>query len=188
MPPVLDVSNKSYNDKIDYLYKFYETEIMDRNKRPKLFNKFIYIDCNLRIKRKTEKFWHLITLGQKELFEILPCNNDISSTLCNANCIHGKKQIITSDGEIRNICFYRAIRINWINEIIKLANKNDSNIKIWLKPGPDNKLHIRLQESITDYILIFKEKPKYYYFITAYPVFYRGAKINFDNDYLKYKI
>ena len=51
--------------------------------------------------------------------------------ICKMNCQTNKKSVTLKNGKCRNICIYRACRIKWITEIIKLANKNDKNIKIW---------------------------------------------------------
>lgn len=167
---------ENYDEIIEYIYSIFKEDLMDRENREKLSGEFIFIDCTKWIINKPEMFWHLISLSELETFNIFPCNNDSSYNSCNENCIVKNKQILLLNGQKRNICYYRAIRIKWINEIIHLANQNDSRIKKWIM---DDKLHIRFSEGETDYILIFKDNSNnknHYYLITAFPVFYINSK------------
>lgn len=193
------ISIDSYNNTdeiINHLYEIFKVELMNKHKRPTLFGKFIYISCNNWIKGKAEMFWHLISLADDESFNIFPCNNCVSQTKCPENCISPTLTIDLPDGKTRNTCLYRGIRINWIKQIIDLTNKNDSNIKFWVKPrivqGVTRKqLHIRFQHETVDYLLIFEEKYEngvlsHYYFVTAFPVFYINKKHQYQEDYQTY--
>lgn len=123
-PPKIDIEGINNIDEIiDNAYEIYKSQLMDRENRIKLFGKFIYIDCKSWINRKAEMFWHLSSLSENEQFNILPCTNDSASVVCNENCITNLYKVILSNGEKRNLCIYRSIRINWIREVIDLANK-----------------------------------------------------------------
>ena len=180
-----EVLCNSLNAAIELIYDVYKKELMDKNKRPKLFGKFIYLDCNSLINNKAEVFWHLISLSTKEKFNILPCNNDKSYVLCKGNCLTEDNQIHLKKGEKRNLCLYRAIRINWISNIIAFANQGSNYIEKWVK---NNRLYIRYQHNEIDYIVVLANKKKNYFFVSAYPVFYIKSKKNYSNDYELYKI
>lgn len=185
LSPIIDISRYSdFNDINDFLYGHFSKNIMDRTKRNKLFNKFIFIDFSNWIDYKAEMYWHMISLSENERFNILPCNNDTSNIYCNDNCINRCHQVILSNGQKRNICIYRAIRIEWLNDIINLANNNDENIKIWEK---DNKLYIRYEHETVDYAVVLEKQKNKYRLLSMFPVFYINKKVEFNTDYKKYK-
>lgn len=181
----------------DYIYDFFKRNLMNSSYRKKLHGKFIYMNCNQWINYKNEVFWHISSLNENEKFNILPCNNCLSSEKCPLNCISPTRKVIMKNKETRNICLYRAIRINWINEIIELANNGDESIKTWNKKilgkGKNKQQYfVRFTHEAVDYILLFEEKYKngileYYYFITAFPIFYINSKRKYDEDYLAYQ-
>lgn len=194
--PILLEAGLSFNENIDLLYTYFRENIMDKRRRNKLFDKFIYVDCNNWIDRKSELFWHLVSLHEKEKFNILPCNNCQSSTFCpNINCLNSGKSIKLSNNQKRNICLYRGIRISWINKIIELANQDDEDIMLWKENVNGKKLnkkvYIRFKHQGADYIVLLEERYRRgevhdYYFITAFPVFYINKKDTFDQKYLDY--
>lgn len=184
LSPVIDLKNcTSLNHIIELTYDNFKNNIMSKNTRPLLFDRFIFISFDKWIDNKAEMFWHIISLGEDEKFNILPCNNDISSLFRTDNCINRKYRIKMSDGKIRYICLYRAIRINWFNDIINLANNNDKNIKSWEK---DNNLYLRFQHEMVDYVVIFQIQKNCYRLLSMYPVFYISTKKEFTTDYIKY--
>lgn len=183
LPPTISFDEHNIDTAIENIYDTYKNELMDKSKRPRLFGKFIYIDCGSWIENKPEMFWHLISLSETEKFNILPCNNDKSMILCKGNCLTGTNQIILKNGKKRNLCFYRATRINWICKVIEFANDGYNNIEKWIR---DNRIYIRFQQNEIDYILIFDIRKSYYYFVSAFPVFYINSKRNYCNDYNNY--
>lgn len=186
LTPPIDINTFStIEETIEYVYLEYKATIMDRVNRPQLFGKDIFVNCKNWINYKAEMFWHLSSLSISEIFNILPCNNDRSNLLCMNNCLVKNTQVTLVNGQVRNICLYRGIRIRWIKEIIILANNNDCSVKKWIK---DNKLHLRFTDETVDYIIIFDIKKKYYSLKTAFPLFYINSKSNFDKDCRLYKI
>ncbi|MCM3560568.1 hypothetical protein M4D57_18540 [Brevibacillus borstelensis] len=195
----IPITNHTTNGEIlDYLYSIFKENIMDKAKRPKLFNKFIFINFSKWIDLKSEVFWHLISLNRNERFNILPCNNDVTFMMCPNNCITPTETVLLSDGSERNVCYYRGTRIHWINEIIELANKSDEDIKTWKKKNiirgiPVQQLYIRFTHGSVDYVIVFEEKYSQsgdvyqYYFVTAFPVFYISKKLEFDQEYQSYQ-
>lgn len=197
LSPAINISSLSNSSNIiDYLYQVFKNGFLLPTKRPNLYGKFIFVNCNNWINNKAETFWHLISLSIDESFNILPCNNDTVLPSCDNNCIKSATQVMLNNGQARNICFYRGVRIEWINDIIKLANNNDPNIKVWRKKvtsggRPAIQLYLRFQHETADYVLIFEEKYKegnvsQYFFITAFPVFYINTKSGYDRDYIQY--
>lgn len=183
--PLIDIKNcNNTEDIIDYIYEYFKENIMGKEKRPKLFNKSIFIDFNNWINYKAEMFWHIVSLNDNEKFNILPCNNDISSIYKKDNCINHKYRIEMSNGSVRSICLYRAIRISWFIDIINLANSKDKSIKSWVK---DKNLYLRFQHQSIDYAIVFQIQKNMYRLLSMFPVFYINKKQEFDNDYNKYQ-
>lgn len=189
--------SSSFHDNIDCLYKYFQDEIMDQKTRKRLFGEFIFIDCNRWTKHKNDLFWHIISLHKNERFNILPCNNCISYSLCpDDNCINMNEKITLNSGENRNICLYRGVRIVWINDIIELANNGDPDIMIWKEDIKDKKynkkVYIRYKKNNIDYAVVFEEryrrdgKIRDYFLITAFPTFYINKKKTFDKSYIEY--
>lgn len=175
---------KNLEDVIECTYEEFKKNLMDKGKRPRLLGKFVFIKFNWWIDYKAEMYWHLISLHEVERFGVFPCENFISENICIKNCKTKLKQVTLKNKQVRDICVYRALRINWIIDIINLANKNDANIKKWIK---DDKLHIRFQHEDVDYILIFEIYSDEYQLVSAFPVFYINKKETFDNDYNTFK-
>lgn len=130
-PPIDITGLTKHSDIENKLYRVFRENIMDKEIRSEFKGKFIFVNLKNCIERKSETFWHLISLNSKEKFNILPCNNCLSITKCYSNCIENERRILMNNSDVRNICYYRGIRIHWINEIINLANKGDPDIKIW---------------------------------------------------------
>lgn len=183
LSPIKGVSTEEFEDIIENAYEIFRVKFMDKENRPTLFNKFIFIDFKHWIDNKADCFWHLVSLHETEKFGVFPCENNISDIICKENCITKTKQITLHNGQIRDLCIFRMIRIEWVIDIILLANQKDDNIKVWEK---DDKLHIRFQHEDVDYVIILLDRRNRYQLVSAFPVFYINKKKQFDNDYNNY--
>lgn len=177
---------------MDIAYQYFAEHIADRAHRPSLFDKEVFVECSEKINDRPVGFWHIISLEDKHRFsKIIPCINDPAIDLCDQNCVTGALQVaIKNATETRNLCLYRASRLPWIIDLIKMANRDDPAVKVWLKPGgkkASDKLYLRYNHSGIDYVVIFSAVRKYYRLISAFPVFYLNEKQDFDNDYNRYK-
>jgi len=183
----------SYNDQEEILnacYIKFKECFLNKKDRPKLFGREIIVPVGEWIECKAEIFWHVSSMSLEEKIDVLPCNNDAAMNKCDENCICHKRQITLTNGDIRDICYYRATKAFWVKELILFANRDDSSIKTWLKDNTQKKrteLYLRYQYRHIDYVAVFEDKPSgKYVFITAYPVFYINTKKAFDKDYKKY--
>ena len=185
--PIINVLDcKDIDSIIDITYEEFKRNHMNEKKRPKkLLGKTMIIMFDNWRQYKADCYWHFISLGEKEQFNVFPCGNNLSEHICKKNCLTRKNIIKRYNGEVRIICPFRAIRINWIMDIINLANEQDSRIKVWEK---DRKLHLRYNYGDIDYVLIFSSKKYIYKLISAFPVFYINKKETFDKDYNDYNI
>lgn len=201
LPPPLPIG-EDFDSTLDSFYEVFKNGFMNKQTRPKLFGKFIYVNCNNWINYKSEAFWHLVAFdeGESNSFNILPCNNDIAGQKCPDNCINKVFSIELSDKR-RDICFYRGARLNWINEVLELANKRDRNIQLWRKKEynkrskqVDEKTYIRFKHETADYLIVLAEKQDKhgklinYHFVTAFPIFYLNKKRTYDEDYANFKV
>ena len=157
-----------------------------------LFDKEVFVECGEWIDERPVGFWHMISLEDKHKFsKLVPCVNDPNLDLCGQNCISGKQQVpIKYNTETRNLCLYRACRLPWVIDIIKLANRDDPSVDIWLKPGGKNscdKLYLRYNHEGNDYVVIFSAEKRFYRIISAYPVFYLSEKYAFKEDHKAYR-
>ena len=69
-----------------------------------------------------------------------------------------------------------------------MFNHHDAHAKYWEKINSNkkNRIYLRYQEE-NDYLIVFEEKSsKRVTLITAFPVFFRSAKRDYDNDYNVY--
>ena len=180
----------NFEDNLNVAFQYFQSEINDRSKRPVLFDKEVFIEAHEQIDGRPQGFWHAISLEDTHRFKVLPCINDKNINLCAENCNAGHHQIsIKYNTETRNICLLRASRLPWILDIIKLANKDDPSVQVWLKPGTgksSQKLYLRYNHDGVDYIIIFSVEKQFYRLISAYPVFYTKDKVNFNKDYATY--
>ncbi len=156
--------------------------------RPMLGKREIYVPINW-IEEKAEIFWHSASIEQKPKLDMKPCNNDISSSRCDVNCVTGEDVIVLNNGDIRAKCIFRAVRVGWIREIIDLYNKGDSHVRYWEKVNSDKRtrLYLRYLEDEIDYLVVLEHKSeKRVRLITAYPVFFISAKKDYEKDYQNY--
>lgn len=187
---------------IDKLFNKFYWIFLEKKSRPLFKNKFIFFNVNKNYKGYTlsypERFMHLCSIEAKEKYTIFPCNNDIAYSLCKNKCTY-KKALTEFQILGRTECPYRMSRIHWIPEIINLFNEGNTFIKNWqkyIKNPKTNNLDIyefiRYEDDLYDYIIILREEKnklgniKMYTFITAYPVFYKRNKRDFDSQYNRY--
>lgn len=139
---------------------------------------------------KAETFWHSASIEPKQNLNILPCNNDVTSSLCGNNCISATDSIVLNGTE-REKCIYRAVRVNWIKPILEMYNNNDPRVKYWEKVhsiNKKNRIYLRYQEEELDYLVILEDiSDKRVRFITAYPIFFLSAKKDYEKDYQIYQ-
>ena len=180
----------NFDEDVNTAYEYFQSAINDRRKRPTLFDKEVFIEAKEQIEDRPQGFWHAISLEERHSFKVLPCVNDGNINLCEQNCLEKHHQISIKYGaETRNICLLRASRLPWIIDIIKLANRDDPSVNVWLKPGKgkaSDKLYLRYNHDGADYVLIFSVEKHFYRLISAFPVFYTNEKADFDKDYANF--
>lgn len=191
LSPILELTN-DVDESMIIAYEYFQTHIADRTKRPALFDKEVYIECSETIDDKPVGFWHMVSIEERHKFpKLLPCTNDPCIALCAQNCNEGTKQVTIKYGsETRNLCPYRASKLPWILDIIKLANRDEASVKVWLKPGnksASDKLYLRYNKYGYDYVLIFSVQRKFYRLISSFPVFYLSEKQELDEEYKQYE-
>jgi len=185
------VLSDDYQRSIDLVYEYFSKNINDKSCRPSLFGKPIYVEAKEIIEERPVGFWHMISLEKNHHFaKVLPCTNDEVINKCAQNCnTHEKIATIKYGTEQRSICLYRASRIPWIIDIIKLADDGYSDVDVWLKPGnssTSDKLYLRYNHDGADYVVVFSAERRFYRIISAFPVFYLSEKEGFGKDYKKY--
>ncbi|MBO0962459.1 hypothetical protein J1P26_22455 [Neobacillus sp. MM2021_6] len=195
---VMDPSKSDY-DILEESFRLYELEIKNRQKRPELFGRQVYINVNPGPDGKDYGFWHIASIGEDDTkFDMFPCENHIAHRICRYKCDSEHQDNFLQ--EINSVpCIYRAHRVNWIKEIIDLANKdrNHPNLRIWQQAGKKGKrLLIRfINEDVSmDYVLVFqieykpnKSDIRWYRLITGYPVVLKSYKKRFNKEFLEYK-
>lgn len=187
LKPVEVDGKKEISEIMDRCHEIFKDTIAKKD-RPMLGNREIYVPLKW-IENKAELFWHSASIEEKAKLDIKPCNNDLTSALCEENCITSKDTITMSNGDVRSKCIYRATRINLIKSVIELYNAGDARVKYWEKINSNkrNRLYLRYQEEELDYIIVFDEKSaKRVQLITAYPVFFVSAKRDYEKDYQSY--
>lgn len=191
LSPAIEIDNfETQCDIVDACYIKFKECVLDKEGRPKLFEREVFVPIGAWIDCKAEIFWHVSSLSLEDKITVLPCNNDAAMNKCDENCIYHKRQVKLPNGETRDICYYRATKAFWVKEIILLANNKDNSVKIWVKRDNKkkrNELYLRYQNRHIDYVVIFEDKPNgKYVFVTAYPVFYVNSKNGFNRDYQNY--
>lgn len=193
LSPIIDIREiNNMEDLIDLCYdKHFKMRHM-KEERPNLYGKKVIIPFTNPKEYKFEIFWHLISLDESEHFNVFPCGNDLYDTICKENCFTANRTISfkkkdkygNEEDKIRRICPFRAMRINWVLDIIHLANSEDKRVKVWTE---DSKIHLRYKYEEVDFIVILVEKQTSYRLITAFPVFYINKKKDFDKAYKNFK-
>ena len=197
---------KDMND----IYNIFHDIFMKKENRPLYKGKFIFFNMNRDINimnngikivqklSKPERFLHIISLNNDgKKYNVNPCSNDDAIEFCKNECNLHNSNLSEFKSINRTECYYRLMRINRIPEVINLANEKDSNIREWTEVEKDkknNKIHkryIRYKHKRDDYVVILKEVYKRgvlnnYEFITAFPLFKRDDKSEYDKKYDKY--
>ena len=171
----------------------FETELKDKDTRPRLFDRFIFIDVATEIFGKPKSFWHIASIGEDdEKYSELPCAGDSAEAKCLYKCdpMH-EGNFLNEENSIP--CIFRACRIRWIKESIELANKKlpAPLLRVWQQgdqKSRDKKILIRFTDDEVDYVVVFRIAYKnsdiyMYYLMTAYPVVLPGYKRRFDKEY-----
>lgn len=177
------------------LYSKFQEVYGDKEKRVRLFGKFIFVDYSRFIKGKSELFWHLSSIESTEKYSVNPCTNEVPLGECKyINHCENNENMSGDDlvKEIKRIpCIYRGSRIIWIDEIIKLASEESKLVKVWevyVRKTGKTKIKLRFQSDTVDYIIILIKnlKTNSYKLITAFPVVYKASKRKFDKQYDNY--
>ena len=188
LTPMSITSSQGLNEIIDSCHELFKKTIAAKD-RPKLGEWEIFIPFKW-IDTKAEIFWHIGSIEKKSTLDIYPCTNDVASAICTSNCINGADTIVLSNGEERAKCIYRATRVGWILDIVKMYNETDSRVKYWEKDNSDHRrrIYLRYQEEEIDYLVVFEKKSdKRVVLITGFPVFFISTKNDLEKDYKKYQ-
>ena len=173
-----------FTQALDYLYSIYMTEFSNKETRPTIHGKKLYIDFKNYVFGRPILYWHLIGLATKHTFKVLPCNNTEIKQRCPQNC---NCRIYCVDN--RNICLYRGQRFIWILDIINIYNKNpdDSRIKWYYKKVyGKQRLHILYIDRDVEFIVVLEEYQKYFSLITGFTIFYSNAVDDYLKEWRKY--
>lgn len=186
---------------VENVYKDFYSIFMKKDSRDFFNDKFIFFSMNKRFSNMElpypERFMHLCSIRDKTKYNIFPCNNDITFTICENKCSYRKAlSPFYNIGRIE--CPYRMSRIHWIPEIISLHNNGSAYIKKFTKQklNPktnlvENIIFLRYVDDQHDYVVLLVEdkdrtgKLIKYNFLTAYPVFFKRNKSEFDKLYEK---
>lgn len=193
-----NIEEMVYNLKNDFYHLF-----LQKDSRPLFKGKFIFFNMNNKFLEAelpfAERFMHICSIEDKVNYTMFPCNNDNAFSICKNKCIFNKA--LTAFQKIgRTECPYRMRRIHWIPEIINMYNFNNDFITNWAKTTKNKKTNqlvntefVRYNDGQNDYVVILREdidkrgNIKKYNFITAYPVFLKNNKTDFDKQYRKYQ-
>lgn len=207
---LLQCEGLCFQKDMNCIYDIFHDCFMKQENRPDYNGKFIFFNMNKDIKveingirvnktlSKSERFLHIVSLennGKK--YNVDPCSNDDAITYCKNECNTDNSNLGEFKLLHRSECYYRLMRIHRIPEVIQLANNKDKDIQEWSeieKDKKNNKIYkrfIRYNHKKDDYIIILKENRKNgsidrYEFITAFPLFKRENKKEYDKKYQKY--
>ena len=186
----IDVTDISETENImNKCHDVFKTTMASKENKPRLKGREVLVPLKW-LDYKAETFWHSASIEPKNMLDILPCNNDVASALCNNNCITAINSIVLNGME-REKCIYRAVRVNWIRSVLEMYNNDDSRVKYWEKVHSTNKrkrIYLRYQEEEIDFLVILEDiSDKRVRFITAYPIFFLSAKRDYEKDYQTYQ-
>lgn len=173
---------------MDKCHDVFKDMMANKHNRAFLGEREVAVPLNW-IDYKAEIFWHAASIEKKEKLNIQPCVNDITSSMCANNCIDAFDTVIMKNGDEREKCIYRAVRVGWIREVIEMYNRKDARVKYWEKVNSNkrNRIYLRYQEEELDYIVILDDKSRSrVMLITGYPVFFLSAKKDYEADYQNY--
>ena len=177
-------------------YAVFETELKVKDTRPRLLDRFVFINFDDEFQGKPRSFWHIASIGDDDSkYEKIPCAGDPAESFCTYQCDPDHKENFLQTVN-RIPCCFRACRIRWIGEIIRLANENPPTplLRVWKQKNQrtgENNLLIRFMENAVDYVVVFRAIYKHsdiymYQLVTAYPVVLPGFKRRFDKEYENY--
>lgn len=184
---------------VDNIHKDFYSIFMKKDSREFFNNKFIFFSMDKMYRNielpYPERFVHICSIKDNTQYNIFPCNNDITFSICKSKCSYQKALSLFYDiGRIE--CPYRMSRIHWIPEVISLYNQGSPYIKKFSKQKLNRKtnkmeniIFIRYNDNHNDYVVLLDEDKDSmgnvtkYRFKTAYPVFLKKNKIEFDNLY-----
>ncbi len=186
----IDISDlNNMEDIINRCHEVFKHTMAPKEDKPLLKGREVLVPLKW-LDYKAEIFWHSASIEPKRKLDILPCNNDITSSLCDNNCITAEKSIMLNGME-REKCIYRAIRVNWIKQVLEMYNNDDSRVKYWEKIHSRTKrrrIYLRYQEEELDFLVVLEDiSDKRVRFITAFPIFFLSAKNDYERDYLDYQ-
>lgn len=170
---------------VEEAYNAFNDSLQDKATRIQFKNNTLFVNFKDWVDDKPEIFWHIIGLEDNDAMNFYPCSNNPIQLLCKKNCDTLEWQVNTI-AKTRLICIYRASHMPMIEEVIKLANSNNQLVKIWIDRG---RTFIRYENGLDDYVVILEKLDKYenaYKLVTAYPVFFRSQKKNFDRTYSRF--
>lgn len=193
LSPPLDCSGSCV---FEEAYAVFEAELKDKDARPRLRERFVFIDFDDEFLGKSRAFWHIVSIGADDSkYEKLPCAGDPAAAFCTYQCDPDHEENFLREENSIPCCF-RACRIRWIREILNLANENPPMplLRVWKQRNQrtgENNLLIRFTENEVDYVVIFRVCYKHgdiymYQLMTAYPVVLPGYKRRFDKEYENY--
>ena len=151
----IDISGLSKTEDImNKCHEIFKNTMASKENKPQFKGKEIMVPLKW-LDYKAEIFWHSASIEPKSRLDILPCNNDITSSLCGNNCIIAA-DLIVLNGVEREKCLYRAVRVNWIKPIIEMYNAGDTRVKYWEKvhSNKKNRLYLRYQEEEIDFLIV----------------------------------
>lgn len=205
LSPPITYETCDVNEIIESAYQSFKNGFMNKDNRPKYKGKFIFFNVNKNITvlnqdtcinmslDKPERFYHIISIDEKEYCQVYPCYNTVEYETCEVQC-----ETIRAKGYFAYLerveCLYRVCRIHRISEVIELANINDEHIEQWIEKEKDKngneikKAYIRYTYGNDDYLVILKVKNSrngdyHYEFITAFPVFLKRSKQQLSKNY-----
>ena len=180
----------------DHAYSIFEEELKAKDTRPRLLDRFIYIDVSTEICGKSTVFWHLASIGADDKkYTKLPCTGDVAENKCVFKCdVDATDNFLKEENGIP--CIFRASRIRWVKESIELANKKlpAPLLRVWQQRNQktqEKNLLVRIMYDEVDYVLVFRIAYKnsdihMYHLMTGYPVVLPGYKRRFDKEYENY--
>lgn len=173
-----------FTQALDYLYSIYMTEFSNKETRPTIQGKNLYIDFRNYVLGRPTLYWHLIGLDPKHTFKVLPCNNTEIKQRCPQNC-NSRNYCVAN----RNICLYRGQRFIWILDVISIYNKNPDDPRIkwyYKKVYGKNRLHILYIDRDVEFIVVLEEYQRYFSLITGFTIFYSNAVDGHIKEWEKY--
>ncbi len=187
--PLTLCPDETKEDFLDRCYDLFRKDVFTQTESLVYNNKIIAFQNIEFIDGKLQRFMHISSLDRENGFDIFPCHNTAFNSTCESNCTEGEWSYEEHDS-VRDICIYRASFVSIIKGIINLASQKDNRIKQWKECDPKTskaKVFIRYTHENIDYIIILLEGKQKYYLHSAYPLFYRASKLEFERSYEKHK-